>query len=532
VLAACSFHATRPARISTGFRRKAQGCEERATLGNAENTGSTPTGLRLRPTEETKRSAGASLQRRLFEGCLLALISFGLLQAATTQAATRRATSPNFVILFADDLGYGDLGCYGHPTIRTPNLDRMAAEGMRFTDFYSAAPVCTPSRAALLTGRLAVRSGLCSDTRRVLFPNSAGGLPAEEITLAEALKTKGYATACIGKWHLGHRPQYLPTQNGFDSYFGLPYSNDMDRVADSKLGQAVFLDPKIDYWQVPLMRDESILERPANQATLTRRYTEEAIQFIRRNKTRPFFLYLPYTMPHVPLFASEKFLGKSRRGLFGDGVEEIDWSVGQILDTLRREKLADITLVFFTSDNGPWLTFNEHGGSAGLLRDGKGSTWEGGMREPGIAWWPGKIKPGAVSHELASTLDLFPTFLALAKAPIPSDRVIDGVDLSPILFGTGKSKREVFFYYRDTELFAIRKGPFKAHYLTQTGYGVPKPEKHDPPLLFHLGHDPSEKHNVAKNHPDVLADLAREWERHRLNLVPGKPQLDARLEAN
>lgn len=459
---------------------------------------------------------------------VFAWISLCLLQLATAPAATRRSTSPNFVILFADDLGYGDLSCYGHPTIRTPNLDRMAAEGLRFTDFYSAAPVCTPSRAALLTGRLAVRSGMCSDTRRVLFPNSAGGLPAEEITLAEALKSKGYATACIGKWHLGHLPQFLPTRNGFDSYFGLPYSNDMDRVADAKLGRAVFLEPKIEFWRVPLMRDESILERPANQATLTRRYTEEAIQFIRRNKARPFFLYLPYTMPHVPLFASERSSGKSARGLYGDVVEEIDWSVGQIVEMLRREKLAENTLVFFTSDNGPWLTFNEHGGSAGLLRDGKGSTWEGGMREPALAWWPGKIKAGAVSHELASTLDLFPTCLTLAKAPIPSDRIIDGVDMSPILLGSGKGRRETFFYYRDTDLFAIRKGTFKAHYLTQTGYGVPKPEQHDPPLLFHLGHDPSEKHNVAKDHPGVLADLAQELERHRRNLVPGKSQLDAR----
>jgi arylsulfatase A-like enzyme len=464
--------------------------------------------------------------------CALALIALCLFQCVMAPAATRRAAGPNFVILFADDLGYGDLGCYGHPTIRTPNLDRMAAEGMRFTDFYSAAPVCTPSRAALLTGRLAIRSGMCSDTRRVLFPNSAGGLPAEEITLAEALKAKGYATACIGKWHLGHLPQYLPTRHGFDSYFGLPYSNDMDRVADTELGRAIFLEPKIEYWRVPLMRGESILEQPANQATLTRRYTEEAVQFIRQNRTRPFFLYLPYTMPHVPLFASERFSSQSARGLYGDVVEEMDVSVGQILDALRRDRLAGNTLVFFTSDNGPWLTYNEHGGSAGLLRDGKGSTWEGGMREPGIAWWPGKIKAGAVSHELASTLDVFPTFLTLAKSRIPNDRVIDGVDMSPILFGAGRGQREAFFYYRDTELFAIRKGPYKAHYLTQTGYGVPKPEKHDPPLLFHLGHDPSETHNIAKSHPEVLADLAQELERHRRDLVPGKPQLDARLEAN
>ncbi len=275
---------------------------------------------------------------------------------------------PNFIIIFCDDMGYGDLTCYGHPTIRTPNLDKMAVEGQKWTNFYAGASVCTPSRAALLTGRLPIRSGMCSDRRRVLFPDSAGGLPKSEVTIAEALKGEGYATACIGKWHLGHLKQYLPTNNGFDSYFGIPYSNDMDRIGGQ--GRQAFLEPKTEYFNVPLMRDEEIIERPADQNTIIKRYTEEAVKFVRKSKNKPFFLYLAHNLPHVPLFVSQKFRDKSLRGLYGDVIEEIDFGVGQILSTLRREGLAENTFVVFTSDNGPWLIFNEHGGSAGLLREG------------------------------------------------------------------------------------------------------------------------------------------------------------------
>ena len=235
--------------------------------------------------------------------------------------------SPNIVVIFCDDLGYGDLSCFGHPTIKTPNLDRMATEGVRLTQFYSASPVCTPSRAALMTGRLPIRSGMCSDKRRVLFPDSGGGIPASEVTLAEGLKKQGYATACVGKWHLGHLPQFLPTSNGFDSYFGIPYSNDMDRVNDAPRGRDSFWNPKVEYWNVPLMRDLEIAERPADQTTITRRYAEEAVSFIRKNKDEKFFLYLPHSLPHVPLFLSKEFEGKSLRGLYGDVIEEIDWSV-------------------------------------------------------------------------------------------------------------------------------------------------------------------------------------------------------------
>jgi arylsulfatase A-like enzyme len=439
------------------------------------------------------------------------------------------AQSPNFVVIFCDDLGYGDLGCYGHPTIKTPNLDRMAAEGIKFTQFYSAACVCTPSRAALLTGRLPVRSGMCSDKRRVLFPNSAGGLPQSELTLAEGLKTKGYATAAVGKWHLGHLPQFLPTNHGFDTYFGIPYSNDMDRVASAPKGRDSFWKPKVSYWNVPLLRDTKVIERPANQTTITRRYTEEAVKFIKANKATPFFVYLAHSMPHVPLFASSRFHVKSRRGLYGDVIEEIDWSVGQVMNTLKAEGLAEHTLVFFTSDNGPWLIFNTHGGSAGPLREGKGSTWEGGMREPGIAWWPGKIKP-RTSHAIASTMDIFTTCLKLAGAELPTDRVVDGVDLSPVLFEGSTKVRDTFFYYRGEQLYAVRKGPWKAHYLTQSGYGRIKAEQHDPPALFHLGHDPSEKHNLAEDNPEVLAEIAKAVAQHNAKLKRGKNQLNLSIK--
>ncbi len=435
---------------------------------------------------------------------------------------------PNFIIIFADDLGYGDLGCYGHPTIRTPNLDRMAGEGQRWTNFYVGASVCTPSRAALMTGRLPIRSGMCSDVRRVLFPDSAGGLPPGEITLAEALKPQGYTTACIGKWHLGHLPQYLPTNNGFDSYFGIPYSNDMDRVGGPK-GREAFRDPKAEYWNVPLMRDEEIIERPADQNTITKRYSEEAVRFIERNKDRPFFLYLAHNLPHVPLFCSDDFRDTSLRGLFGDVVEEIDNGVGRILATLKTEGLAENTFVVFTSDNGPWLTFNQHGGSAGLLREGKGCTFEGGMREPCLMWWPGTIKP-AVIRDLGATMDLYPTILRLAGAEVPTDRVLDGFDLRPVLFGKGPSPRDVVFYYRGVRLHAVRKGPYKAHFITQSGYGGDKPVTHDPPALYHLGHDPSEKYDIAKDHPEVIADIMKEVERHRSTLTPGEDQLARRIQ--
>jgi arylsulfatase A-like enzyme len=415
---------------------------------------------------------------------------------------------PNIVILFADDLGYGDLGCFGHPTIATPNLDRMAREGLRLTQFYAAECVCTPSRAALMTGRLPIRNGMCSDTRRVLFGDSLGGLPEEEITIADTLKGAGYATACIGKWHLGHLPQFLPMRQGFDSYYGIPYSNDMKPTV--------------------LLRGAQVIEDPVDQTTLTARYTAEAVSFIRQNRDRPFFLYLPHNFPHVPLFAGEEFKGKSRRGLYGDVVEELDASVGQVLDTLRELELDKNTLVFFTSDNGPWLTKNEAGGSAGLLRGGKGSTWEGGMREPTIAWWPGTIPEGATSAELGCTTDLLATIHALVDVPLPADRVLDSLNLGPVLKGTGESPRKSLLYYRGRKLMAARLGPWKAHFMTQAGYGQREPEVHDPPLLFHLEQDPSEARNVAQDHPEVIADIHKLVSEHKSNLIVPRSQLELR----
>ncbi len=436
------------------------------------------------------------------------------------------AAPANVVILFADDLGYGDLGCYGSPTIRTPNLDRMAAEGLRFTDFYSASEVCTPSRAALLTGRYAIRSGMCEmpGARRVLFPNSEGGLPPEETTLAEALKGKGYATAHIGKWHLGIHEGSRPLDQGFDHSFGLPYSNDMDSRPGLAKGSSGSPNPPEDGWNVPLLRDGEIIEQPAVQTTLTKRYTEEAVRFITEKKDGPFFLYLAHTFPHVPLFASEAFKGRSRAGIFGDAVEELDWSVGRILDTLREQGLAENTLVFFSSDNGPWLIMGNQGGSAGLLKDGKGSTWEGGMRVPGIAWMPGRIQPG-VTNAFACMLDLFPTALTLAGAGPPPGRDLDGIDLMPLLTKNAPPAERPFFYYRGDQIFACRLGEWKAHFITQAAYGEPQSQKHDTPLLFHLGLDPSEKRDVAAKHPEVVSRIQDALKAHQATVVPGKAQL-------
>lgn len=458
-----------------------------------------------------------------------------MLCAALSVAALGRVDSgladerqPNFVVIFADDLGYGDLGCFGHPTIRTPNLDRMATEGQKWTTFYSAANVCTPSRAGLLTGRLPIRSGMCSSQRRVLFPDSAEGLPQSELTIARLLKRGGYATAAVGKWHLGHLPEYLPTRHGFDSYYGIPYSNDMDRSAEAPRGRAAFLDPKPEYWNVPLLRDEEVIERPVDQTTITKRYTDEAVAFIKGNADKPFFLYLAHSLPHVPLFRSEAYAGRSGRGLYGDVIEEIDGSVGRVVRALKDSGVAENTLVVFTSDNGPWLVFDQLGGSAGLLRDGKGSTWEGGVREPTIFWWPGRVAPGVVS-DMGSTLDLAPTLVGLAGLSMPEDRVYDGYDLSPVLFGAGPSPRNEMFYYWGEDLYAARVGAFKAHYTTYTEYRGLKPVKHDPPLLFQLEIDPSEQYDVAGGHADVLERIQNAVRAHEESVVRVPSRLTSRL---
>jgi arylsulfatase A len=474
---------------------------------------------------------------------------------------------PNIVILFADDLGYGDLASYGHPSVRTPNLDILAREGQRWTDFYVAAPVCSPSRGALLTGKLPNRTGLYGRQINVLFPNDTAGMPAREFTLAEALKQQGYATAIIGKWHLGDALDVYPTRHGFDYWYGLPYSNDMDWVDEmtstelmalAAQGKMIelqeeitarltkYFDPKFEYWNVPLIRSEKhnntytdeVLERPVDQRTLTRRYTEEAIDFIERSKARPFLLYLPYTMPHAPIFRSDAFIGKSLVGRYGDVLEELDWSVGEIVSKLKELNLDRNTLVVFTSDNGPWLLMKQHGGTAGILKQGKGTTFEGGMRVPAIFWWPGAVKPGTRSG-IGSTLDIYTTVLSLAGAgPLSGSNrldltdMFDGFDLTDTLLNETPSPRNVMAYYRSGELRAFRKGPYKLHLITEGAFQQPPAKTvHHEPLLYHLGDDPGERFDIAAQNPSVVADLMQAIKRHRFDMIEQPPIFDQRLKA-
>jgi arylsulfatase A-like enzyme len=432
------------------------------------------------------------------------------------------AEPPNLIILFADDLGYGDLGCYGHPTIQTLELDRMAREGVKLTQFYVGASVCTPSRAALLTGRYPIRSGLT----HVLIPSSPGGLPAEEVTLAEILKQAGYATACIGKWHLGARPEQLPLRHGFDTFLGIPYSNDMspETQPDNPLFKN---DPP-----TPLIRDTEVTnpDHEPDQRLLTKWYTEEAQRFMRLHAgKRPFFIYLAHTMPHVPLYASERFRGRSLRGLYGDTVEELDWSTGEILRTARDLGIAQNTLTVFLSDNGPWLGKKFDGGSSGPFYEGKVSTWEGGFRVPAIFHWPGRIPAGVTSPAFATAMDLFRTAVHLGGAEIPRDREIDGHDLTPVLVDGSRGRDPEMFYYFGDELWAARKGPWKIHTKTTRPASVEKwgnwpIEVHDPPLLFNLDSDPQERFNLAAQHPEIVAQLRGLFHTHKNSMRPGKPQ--------
>ena len=460
------------------------------------------------------------------------MLSFGIVsQQCTVAEDDDHSAKPNFIVIFTDDLGYGDIGVFGHPTISTPNLDRMAYEGQKWTQFYVAKSVSTPSRAALLTGRHAVRSGMASDRRRVLFPDSNGGLPQEEITIATILRENGYRTAHAGKWHLGHRSPFLPTDHGFETYFGIPYSNDMDRVAgvpglDWIETQIVFAQEE-NYlaYNVPLMRDDRIVERPADQRTITKRFTEEAVEWIREFRDEPFFIYLAHSMPHIPLFRSEDYKEVSLAGIYGDVIEEIDWSVGRILETLEEEGLAENTLVVFTSDNGHWHIFETHGGSGGMLRGAKGGTFEGGMRVPALFWWPGTIEPGVVM-ELGSAMDLFPTFCSLADIDLPGDRVYDGYDITSVINGTGESPRNTVIYYRGTQVFAVRQGSFKAHFMTREEYGEQTTVVHDPPLLFNLNVDPGEKYDIADSHPETIAELKAVRDKHIATVEPVVNQLE------
>ena len=396
-----------------------------------------------------------------------------------------REDPPNLVLIFTDDQGYGDLSCQGHPTIITPHLDALAREGLRLTQFYVAAPLCSPSRAALLTGCYPKRVGMHN---HVIFPPYDYGLHTDEVTFADLLRGNGYATGCFGKWHLGHRPGLLPTDQGFDAWFGVPYSNDMTQFHRKP-------DTKYEF-RLPLMRDKAVIEWEPDQHLLTRRYTEEAVEFIEKHHDRPFFVYLPHSMPHIPIYASDTVAGTSARGLYGDVIEEIDWGVGQIVAALKRHDLLDNTLIIFTSDNGPWLPFKLEGGCAGPLRGGKGQNWEGGQRVPFIAHWPRAIPPGRVSRNVVTAMDLLPTFATLIGAELPTDRVLDGRDVSAVLLGEDgiDPAPEPFLYYTSKgDLAGIRRGSWKLLL--------------GPGELYHLEHDVSEKWNVAEKHPELVAEL-------------------------
>ena len=445
---------------------------------------------------------------------------------------------PNFIVVFVDDMGYGDLGSYGHPTISTPNLDKMAYEGQKWTQFYSASSVCTPSRAGLLTGRLPIRNGMIGSKNRVLFPDSKYGLPNSEITIAEKLKENGYKTVAIGKWHLGHKKEYLPLQHGFDYYYGIPYSNDMDKIngetccPGSKYWQKYQnrSPGSTNYYNVPLIENNEIIERPVDQTTITKRFSDKAIEFIKKNKEDNFFIYLAHNLPHIPLYASDDFLGKSKRGLYGDVIEEIDHGIGLIMEELKKNNLDKNTIIVFTSDNGPWLPFETHSGSAGLLREGKGTTWEGGQRIPGIFWGAG-IKPGVI-NDLGSTMDIFPTLLEMSNTSMVDDRIMDGISIKNTLLKHEPSKRETIFYYRSREIYAIRYGEFKAHLITQGAYNYPKGSDRkfilDKPLLYNLNIDPSEKYNVADKNPKTLVKINKILEKHKKNLKAPKDLLKDR----
>jgi arylsulfatase A len=414
---------------------------------------------------------------------------------AALLSATATARPPNVVVIFIDDMGYGDIGPFGATKQRTPHLDRMAKEGMKLTSFY-ATPVCSVSRAQMLTGCYGARVSVPG----VYFPGQSVGLNPAEVTVAERLKEKGYATQMVGKWHLGDQPEFLPTRQGFDHYYGIPYSNDMlKKSAETKVPV------------VPVLRDEKIAELMdgEGQRRLVELYTKEAVDFITRSKDQPFYLYFAHNAVHTPIWPGAAFAGKSQNGRFGDWVEEVDWSVGQVLDALRSQGLDKDTLVVFTSDNGPWLTKGADGGSAGPLRGGKGSTWEGGVRVPTLAWWPGRVPAGSVNDAVAATIDLLPTFVSLAGGTVPATPVIDGRDITPILLGQSKeSAREAHYYFASYDLQAVRQGRWKLALAPQPEGMGKNAAKTAPGLrLYDLDAEIGEQTDVAAQHPEVVAKL-------------------------
>ncbi len=446
-----------------------------------------------------------------------------VLSAFLFAAGSLHAAKPNFVIIFTDDQGYGDLSCFGSKTIKTPNIDRIAKEGRKFTSFMVASPVCTPSRAALLTGCYPKRVGM---HQHVLFPASTKGLNAKEHTIADHLKGQGYVTACFGKWHLGHHKETLPTANGFDTYFGIPYSNDMnhpDNKGKPRGGwqgmDILWADPEstLTKWKTPLYKDEKIVELPVDQRTITRRCTQKSIDFIKANKDKPFFIYLPHSMPHIPLYVPDEVRDPDPKRAYINTIEHIDAEVGRLLKTLDDLKLVDNTYVIYTTDNGPWLPFRHHGGSAGPLRDGKGTTFEGGQRVPCVMRGPG-IPASSVCDELTGTIDLLPTIAAITGKPLANERKIDGMDVSALWKGTKeKSPRKEFIYYTSRgDLEGLRSGKWKLL--------VKKPranrrananqQKNRAPqvFLFDLKADVGEQNNLVEAKPAMVKKLKARME--------------------
>ena len=417
---------------------------------------------------------------------------------------------PNIVYIFADDLGYGDLSCYGAKDINTPNIDQIAKQGIKFTEFYSASSVCSPSRAALLTGRYPQRMGI----NTVFFSESFTGIPDKEITIPEILKEKGYATGIVGKWHLGHHSKYLPLQHGFDEYFGIPYSNDMESVV--------------------YMRGNEVESYKVKQQYITKTYTKEAQKFITKNKDNSFFLYIAHSMPHVPLYASEEFIGTSKRGLYGDVVQELDWSVGQILKSLREHGILENTLIVFSSDNGPWLAMKEDGGSAGDLREGKTFTFDGGMKVPTVAMWKNRIPQGIINTEVASQMDWFPTIANITGSSIPKGLVIDGLDISKVLTDKGNRKNSDLLFLDGKQLQGYRSGQWKVK-LPYKGFRGNKWKQfvkaHDT-LLFNLNTDPGEKNNLFEKYPEKAKEILKEMIEKYQDMGKLPPSLITKAQAD
>ena len=432
----------------------------------------------------------------------------------------------NVVLIFADDQGYGDLGCFGSKKIKTPNIDQMAKEGRKFTNFMVASPVCTPSRAALLTGCYPKRVGL---HQHVLFPSSNKGLHPDEYTLADHFKSQGYATACYGKWHLGHHPETLPRQNGFDHYFGIPYSNDMnhpDNKGKPKGGpdgmDILWNDPEstLTKWKTPLFENEKIVELPVDQRTITRRCTDKTISFIRKNKDNPFFVYVPHSMPHIPLYVPDEIRDPNPLNAYTCVIEHIDAEVGRIIKTIKDLKLDKNTIIIYTTDNGPWLPFKHHGGSAGPLREGKGTTFEGGQRVPCVMWGPSRIPANTVCDELMGTIDLLPSLAAITNRKIPSKKKIDGLDASNLILGSGSTPRKEFLHYTSRGVLeGIRSGDWKL--LRKKPRNKKQTEM---VMLFNLSEDLGEEINLAQEQPAIVARLSS-----RMQELDGEIEKNARL---